>query len=285
MKKLLLSLAVLLAIVLIPTAVSSKSNTPDTITLTKDNLLTLSGEVNGDSVGPIILKAKEMDAKLSGKLHLNHSDPLYLYLNTPGGSIQSGLELIEVLKGLGRPVHTVTAFAASMGFQIAENLDNRYVLKSGILMSHRAAGQFAGSFGGTSPSQLDSRVRIWTQVTKEMDETVVARTNGKQTLESYQKAYSPELWNTGQEAVAAGYADQVVKVKCGENLTGTIKHQIEFMGFPIEYETDACPINTSPMNVKITPIPGSSMEFMNKVKEQFLSGIEMKSHTALPLVW
>jgi len=285
MKKLLFSLTVLM-LLLIPGTSISKSNVPETIVITGDNLLTLSGEVNGDSVGPIIMRAKELDAKLSsGKITHDHTTPLYLYINSPGGSVQSGLEMIEALKGLGRPVHTITAFGASMAWQTVQNLDERYVLKSGILMSHRAAGQFSGSFGGTAPSQLDSRVRLWTQITKEMDEATVARTNGKQTLSSYQADYSPELWVTGQEAVNQGYADAVVKVKCGKDLTGTTKHETEFLGLPVSYELDACPLNSSPMNIHFGFIFGVSQDYIDRVKEQFLSGYQMKMSTPLPLVF
>lgn len=285
MKKFLFSLTVLM-LFLIPGTSVSKSNAPETIILTNDNLLVLNGEVDGDSVGPIIMRAKELDAKLAaGKITHDHTMPLYLYINSPGGSVQSGLEMIEALKGLGRPVHTVTTFGASMAWQTVQNLGERYVLKSGILMSHRAAGQFSGSFGGTAPSQLDSRVRLWTQITKEMDEATVARTNGKQTMESYQKAYSPELWVTGQEAVNQGYADAVVKVKCGKDLTGTTKHETEFMGIPISYELDSCPLNSSPMNIHFGFIVGVSQDYINRVKEQFLSGYQMKMSTPLPLVF
>src|SRR5665213_897857 len=182
--KFAVGLLLTLALILIPRTSTSKDSGPETIVLTESNLLVLNSEVNGESVGALIVKAKDLDNKLSGRFGSNNK-PLYLYLDTPGGSVQSGLELIEALKGLGRPVHTVTAFSASMGFQIVENLNNRYILQSGILMSHRAAGQFEGSFGGTSPSQLEQRIHLYTQITKELDEQTVSRTNGKQTLESY----------------------------------------------------------------------------------------------------
>ena len=86
--------------------------------------------------------------------------PIYLFLNTPGGSIQAGLELIEGLNGINRPIHTVTLFAASMGWQLVQHLGTRYVLKYGVLMSHKARGQFSGEFGGGA-SQMDARYGLW----------------------------------------------------------------------------------------------------------------------------
>jgi ATP-dependent Clp protease protease subunit len=281
-KRIIAGLIVLAAVVtypLISAGMAAKADGPQTILIDKGNLLVLNSEVNGDSVGPLIQKARELDAKLP------KSTPLYLYLNTPGGSIQSGLELIEALHGLGRKVHTISAFSASMGFQIVENLNDRYILQSGILMSHRAAGEFAGSFGGANPSQLDQRVHLWVQITKEMDQNVVERSRGKLTLESYQKAYANELWMTGQESVSQGYADEIVKVKCDKNLNGVTSHSVQFFGISIMYDLSDCPINTAPMNVRIGNTANMSEEYVNKIKQQFLSGYEMKMKTPLPMVY
>lgn len=261
-------LAILVLVVLAPLSSLSKttSENADTVVLTSANLLTLTSEVSGESVGVLISRATELDSKnKSGK-------PLYLYLNTPGGSIQSGLELIEALKGLGRPINTITSFAASMGFQIAQNLDTRYIIKNGILMSHRAAGQMQGSFGGPSPSQMESRYHLWLQRTIELDETTVSRTNGKQTLESYQNAYANELWLTGTQAVAGGYADRVIKVKCDSTLSGVSQHSVEYLGAQISYDLSDCPINTSPINIRIGQITGPmTSEYLDHIKGEFLT--------------
>lgn len=241
-----------------PLSAAPSSAEVTTITLSETNTLVLNSIVNGDSVGQLLVQAGELDKKSSGlvatikhTLRGNKPEPMYLFLNTPGGIVQSGLELVEGLKSMRRPVHTVTAFAASMGFQIAQSLGTRYVLKSGILMSHYAVGEFAGAFGGQEPSQAMNRYRIWSQRIKEMDEQTVLRTNGKQTLQSYQKAYNTELWVTGSEAVTQGYADEVVRIKCDDSLSGVTTNVIVFFGIPIAYDLAKCPINSSPMNIRI----------------------------------
>lgn len=225
----------------------------DTIVLTRDNTVTLQDEVNGESVARIISKVKELDNDPFhlGEMGLKKNPPIYLFLYTPGGSIQSGLELLEFLHGTHRPVNTVTMFAASMGFQIVQDLGTRYVLNKGVMMSHRAAGQFQGSFGGKPPSQLDSRYHFWLERLTEMDEQTVKRTNGKQTLKSYQEAYADELWLTGSKSVSGGYSDKVIKVRCDESLAGVTTHSANIQGLiNIEYSLDNCPMNTNPMNVK-----------------------------------
>lgn len=248
-------LAVLLA--LMPLSAGSadkKTNSVETVTLSDDNVIVLNDEVNGETIGKVVEAAKKLDAKMGiiDKYSGNSKKPIYLFLNTPGGSIQAGLELIEQLQSLKRPVHTVTSFAASMGFQIAQNLGKRYILKSGVLMSHRAYGGFEGSFGGQTPSPIDGIYGLWLSRLNEMDQQTVDRTAGKQTLESYQKQYAPDMWRTGSQAVSEGYADKVVKVTCDETLSGVDTKTVMFMGLiPISYDLSKCPMNTAPMNIKV----------------------------------
>jgi len=226
------------------------------VVLKEGNVVVFRGEVTEETVGLAIQSLREADKVLSEqgiiKENFAKKQPIYLILDTPGGSVMAGLELIDFARGLGRPVHTVTMFAASMGFQIVQHLDTRYMTHSGTLMSHRARGGVSGEFGGQSESQLDSRLNFWKEKIQEMDLQTVARTGGKQTLESYTKSYVPELWLTSGKAVSGGYADKVVTVRCDKSLVGTTQHQAFLMGvIPVTYDLDKCPLNPTPMNVKI----------------------------------
>lgn len=242
----LVGLGTAVALVVALVANAAKTSKSNTIVLTSSNTVVLSQEINGETVGAAILKLKQLDSSsLIGK----SSKPIYMFMNTPGGSIQDGMELIDAVHGISRPVNTITLFAASMGFQIVQNLGDRLILPSGVLMSHRAKGAFEGEFGGQTPSQVDSRYKLWMDRLTELDMQTVKRTNGKQTLASYQAAYASEMWLTAGKALAGGYADQVTSVTCDSSLNGTSKHQAEFMGVPISYELSDCPIITGPMNV------------------------------------
>jgi len=288
MNKIAVGLLIVLATVLVPCILASKDGGTETIVLSKKNLLILNSEVNGDSTASVIATAKELDEKLTKKHPLtNDKDPMYLFLNTPGGSIQSGLEMIEALKGIGRPVNTITLFAASMGFQIAQNLDDRLILKNGVLMSHHAAGEFSGAFGGIQPSQVDSRYGFWLDRIKELDEQTVSRTNGKQTYESYTKAYDHEMWLTGAKSIAQGYADRIVAVKCDSTLSGVTTKHAEFMGIELLYDLDNCPINTSPMNIRIQEQTGKTLtsEIAAEVKAKFMSQFYNKQKQIVPTYW
>lgn len=278
--KILVTGLIALAIVSLFTFSSMPSSADNkAVVLSKDNTIVLNSEVNGENTAKVISKAKELD-NTKGRA------PLYLVMNSPGGSIQSGLEMIEALRGLDHKINTITIFSASMAFQIVENLGERLILKNGVMMSHRAKGQFEGEFGGTFPSQIDSRYHFWLSRLKEMDEQTVVRTNGKQTLESYQKAYGSELWMTGTESVQNGYSDRVVLVKCDSSLAGTTKQTSTFLIFTVTYELDNCPLNTSPMNINaflrdgVTPVPPEKLE---EIKSSFLEQYLKKQRMVVPM--
>lgn len=215
------------------------------VVLSKDNTIVLKDVVTGASVAKLISQARKLDAGLKSGY------PIVLVLDTPGGSIQAGMELMEVFKALNRPVHTLTIFAASMGFQIVQHADERNILSYGTLMSHKAYGGFEGEFGGDGLSQMDSRYGFWLRRLKEMDEQTVKRTNGKQTLKSYRAAYENELWITGNEAVSLGYADNVVSARCDASLNGQTVEKFFFFGIPITIKFSECPLNTYPEEIEV----------------------------------
>lgn len=213
------------------------------IKLTADNTVSLRQSFNSSSVTQLKRDLLALDSKLKSGY------PIYLVLYTPGGSIQKGLELFEFVKGLNRPVHTVTIFAASMGFQTVQSLGKRYMLKYGVLMSHKARGGFQGEFGG-GLSQLDSRYGMWLKRIDMLDKVTVKRTNGKQTLKSYRAAYDNELWLNGPEAVEKGYADEIATVSCDSTLTSKTVSQVFDLGFfRVTASFSGCPIITSPLAV------------------------------------
>jgi len=214
-----------------------------TIKLTADNTAVLRTSFNSNSVN----KLKQDLLKLNANLKSGY--PIYLVLYSPGGDAQEGLELFEFIKGLNRPVHTITIFAASMGFQAVQSLGNRYILKYGVLMSHKARGGFDGEFGG-GLSQLDSRYGLWLRRIDMLDKATVNRTNGKQTLKSYRAAYQNELWLNGPEAVNQGYADAIATVSCDTTLTNShTVDNIDVGFFKIEVRFSKCPLLTAPISI------------------------------------
>lgn len=218
---------------------------PTKIILTKDNTLSIDSPFDDNSVALVALKARELDSRLPS------GDPLYLVVNSPGGSIDAGIELIENLNTLNRPVHTITIFAASMGFQTVQGLGNRYIISSGTLMSHKARGGFSGEF----PGQLDSRYAYYLKRIDKLDQLTVKRSGGKLSLQSYRALYANEFWCEGQDCIDKGVADEIVKVSCDKSLdsTSTTSMKVGVMGISFDSVVTkaSCPTVSASLDVKV----------------------------------
>lgn len=217
------------------------------VLLTVDNTISLNDSFYGESVANLTLKAKELDDRIKS------NDPIYLVINSPGGSIEDGLELIQNLSSLRWPIKTITLFAASMGFQTVQGLGERLITKNGTLMSHKAKGGFFGEF----PGQLDSRYSYYLKRVAEMEKVAVARTKGKHTLKSYRNLIENEFWCSGKDCIKGGFADRIVsEAVCDKSLSGTIDKVYDrflFNGKVVEIlvTMDVCPLNTNMLKYNV----------------------------------
>lgn len=207
------------------------------ITLNSENTVSLFGPVDRSSIGEVMHELNRL-SQIGKK-----EDPIYLVLYTPGGSVMAGLELINYMNTLRRPVHSVAIFAASMGFHILENSPIRYVTKYATVMSHRAAGGFEGDI----PQQVTSRLNRVIQLVDKMDEQVVSRTKGKFTKKSYQELIRDEYWVIGDNAIKDGFADQVASLRCDDSLNGTVEKAFAVGPFLLKFNLSRCPLITAPI--------------------------------------
>lgn len=191
---------------------------------------------------------------------------IYIVLYTPGGSISAGQLFFDTLKALPCRFHTLTIFSASMGYQTVQNLGKRYILPSGILMSHRAQiSGLSGELGG----ELESILSLLNQNVTDM-ETVAANRIGK-TLKEYRSIISDELWLTGSNAVKRGHADEVVLAKCDQSLMGTREQTFRTFFGTIVAEFSECPLIVGALSVKF----GDAERFRN-YSQNIMKRIEFK---------
>lgn len=207
------------------------------ITLNSENTVSLFGPVDRGSIGSVMHELNRLSQ--IGK----EQDPIYLILYTPGGSVMAGLELINYMNTLRRPVHSVAVFAASMGFHILQNSPVRYITKFATVMSHRASGGFEGDI----PQQVNARLKHVIQLVDKMDTVVVSRTNGKFNKKTYAELIRDEYWVVGDNAIADGFADEVATLKCDSSLNGVSDRMFQVGPFQVKAKVSNCPLITAPI--------------------------------------
>jgi len=210
-----------------------------TLTLTKKNSVLLSGPIYGSNTAKVMNKLLKLD-------NIKTDEPIYLILSSPGGSINTGLEFIELAKNLRRRVDTIVIFAASMAFIIHETLGTRYIINYGTLMAHKASGGFRGEF----PGQLDSRYNFWKNRINQIDKDIVTRLN-KYTLSQWKNMYENEYWINGYNAVEKGMSDKKVKDRCGRGLKRIRIETFLFWGYTFKIKWSTCPLITEPLDIKV----------------------------------
>lgn len=208
----------------------------DVLVLSERNTVSLQLPVSNESVTDL---QREFIAK-SDKLP--PSTPMYLVLNSPGGSVDAGLQLVETLKGLPNPIHTIQMFSASMSFMISQLLGTRYVMQNSTLMAHPA---YIGGVEGQVPGSFITRANAISDDIAALS-SVVAKRAGL-SLPQYVALTQNELWLSGPKAVETHFADKVVTVRCDKTLRGLGPTKvIDLFIFRIRLRYDKCPLITMP---------------------------------------
>ena len=209
-----------------------------TLILSDRNTVAMRMAFTADSVSSVVAQVLKKDKSL------NKGEPIYLVLDTPGGSVGAGLDLIEALTGLDREIRTVTTFAASMGFITAQSLGKRYITETGVLMSHRARGGVQGQI----PGELNVRAAFWTNYLKETDRRVAKRLGI--TADQLLVTHYDEWWISGSQSIALKAADEVIKVRCGQSLDGSYTQIVKTMFGNLKVEFSKCPLIKSPISIR-----------------------------------
>ncbi|HEX4830315.1 MAG TPA: ATP-dependent Clp protease proteolytic subunit [Trebonia sp.] len=129
-----------------------------------------------------------------------------LYINSPGGSVYSGLAIYDVMQFVPNDVATFAmGMAASMGqfLLTAGAPGKRYSMPHATILMH----QPSGGIGGTA-----SDIRIQAEQMLYVKKTLFERTafHTGQAIEQIEKDADRDRWYTAQEAKDYGFVDHVV---------------------------------------------------------------------------
>jgi ATP-dependent Clp protease protease subunit len=132
---------------------------------------------------------------------------IYLYINSPGGSISAGMAIYDTMQFVRNDVATVAmGLAASMGqFLLSSGAPGkRYSLPHARIMMH----QPSGGIGGTA-SDIKIQAEQMLYIKKQMARLIAEQTG--QTIDQIESDSDRDRWFSADEAKEYGFIDHVVQ--------------------------------------------------------------------------
>lgn len=137
---------------------------------------------------------------------LDPKSEITIFLNSPGGEVDSGLAVYDVMKSLSCPIRTVCmGVAASMAAILFAAGTQRDIMPHGRVMIHDP--MVSGNAGG-SALQMEQVTRNLMKLREEAC-SILATCTGRDREEIARKTAS-DSWFTAQEAVDFGLADRII---------------------------------------------------------------------------
>ncbi len=167
--------------------------------LLKERIIFLSGPIN-DSVSSLVV------AQL---LFLESEDPkkdIYLYINSPGGVVTSGLAMYDTTQYVKPDIATICiGQAASAGslLLMAGTEGKRFSLPNSRIMTHQPSGGFQGQ-----ATDIEIHAKEIIGIKKRLNELYVKHT--KQKLASIEKIMERDTFMTAHQALELGLIDKIV---------------------------------------------------------------------------
>ncbi|MCB2290730.1 ATP-dependent Clp endopeptidase proteolytic subunit ClpP [Clostridium sp. CS001] len=170
--------------------------------LLKERIIFLGEEVNDVTASLIVAQL----------LYLESEDPdkdIYLYINSPGGSITAGMAIFDTMQLVKPQVSTTcVGMAASMGAFLlaAGQKGKRFALPNSEVMIHQPLGGFQGQ-----ATDIDIHAKRILRTKDTLNKILSERTG--QSIEKIQHDVERDYFMSSQEAMEYGLIDEVITNK------------------------------------------------------------------------
>ncbi|HIU11918.1 MAG TPA: ATP-dependent Clp protease proteolytic subunit [Candidatus Onthocola stercorigallinarum] len=186
---------------IIPTVIEKSSNKEYAYDLysrlLKDRIVFLTGEIN-DSVASIVI---------SELLYLDNlsNEDIYLYINSPGGSITSGMSIYDTMNFIKSKVITIgIGMTASMAAFLLSSGNIRYALPNTEVMIHQPLG---GAQGQATDIKIAAERII--KLKEKLNQILAKNTN--QPLEKIYNDTERDNFLSASEALEYGLIDKIIE--------------------------------------------------------------------------
>ena len=180
--------------------------------LLKDRIIMLSGEVNDQMANTVIAQLLFLDAQDSKK-------DIYMYINSPGGSVTAGLAIMDTMNFVKADVQTIAmGMAASMASVLLSSgtKGKRFALPNSTVLIHQPSG-------GAQGQQTEIEI-VAEEILKTRDRlNKILADNSGQDIETIKKDTERDNYMTAQEAKDYGLIDDIMVNKSSEKYNCTIK--------------------------------------------------------------
>ena len=168
--------------------------------LLKDRIIMLSGPVDDQMANAVIAQLLFLDAQDPEK-------DIYLYINSPGGSVTAGLAIYDTMNFVNADVQTIViGLAASMGsiFATAGAKRKRFALPNSEIMIHQPLG---GAQGQAVEIEIAARHIL---ETKQRLNEILSKHTG-QPIEVIEKDTDRDNFMSAEKAVEYGLIDGILE--------------------------------------------------------------------------
>lgn len=156
----------------------------------------IEGPIMDDNIEPVVEYLVQLEQT---------SEPIYVLINSPGGSIIAGERFISAMESAKGPVVTIcTKLCASMASFILEFGSKRYASNRSLLLFHDGAGAFEGNF-----IRVKNELAVIQRQVDKMDEYICHKS--KVDCVKFRKDKLDETWLDSEDAFNQGFLDGVVK--------------------------------------------------------------------------
>ncbi|MBM4203844.1 MAG: ATP-dependent Clp protease proteolytic subunit [Gammaproteobacteria bacterium] len=167
--------------------------------LFKNRTLTLFGEVNQDV-------ARRTAEKLL-TLSYESDDPITFYISSPGGHVESGdviYDMIQFIKPVVRCVGTGWVGSIATHIYLAAEKENRLCLPNTRFLIHQPAGGFGGD-----ATDIAIHAREIVKTRERINGVIASRTG--QSLERVAQDTDRDYWMSAEESVAYGLVGRIIR--------------------------------------------------------------------------
>ncbi|MGB7211146.1 MAG: ATP-dependent Clp endopeptidase proteolytic subunit ClpP [Gemmatimonadales bacterium] len=167
--------------------------------LLMDRIVFLGSPINDDVANIIIAQLLFLEAD-------NPERDIYLYVNSPGGVVSSGMAIYDTMQFLKAPINTICmGMAASMGSFLltAGTKGKRSALPHARIMIHQPSG---GAQGTASDIEIQAREILYLR--SKMNELYAKHTG--QPIDAIERDMDRDRFMSAEEAQAYGLIDNVI---------------------------------------------------------------------------